>query len=59
MMVNRYLETTNERVSHVVVMEIGEPFDNFDNTLKFANIINDSKDYQIGVRAILQFLLVG
>ncbi|WFG96085.1 23S rRNA (adenine(2503)-C(2))-methyltransferase RlmN [Spiroplasma citri] len=52
MMVNRYLATTNERVSHIVVMGIGEPFDNFDNTLKFVNIINDPKGYQIGARHI-------
>ncbi|ALA97295.1 ribosomal RNA large subunit methyltransferase N [Spiroplasma kunkelii CR2-3x] len=52
MMVNRYLATTDERVSHVVVMGIGEPFDNFDNTLSFVNIINDSKGYQIGARHI-------
>ncbi|MFX4057058.1 MAG: 23S rRNA (adenine(2503)-C(2))-methyltransferase RlmN [Spiroplasma sp. hy2] len=52
MMVNRYLAITNERVSHAVVMGIGEPFDNFDNTLKFVNIINDSKGYQIGARHI-------
>lgn len=33
----------DERVSHIVVMGIGEPFDNYDNTMKFLNIVNDQK----------------
>ncbi|AOX44194.1 23S rRNA (adenine2503-C2)-methyltransferase [Spiroplasma sp. NBRC 100390] len=52
MMVNRYLATTGERVSHIVVMGIGEPLDNFENVINFVNIINDSKGYQIGARHI-------
>src|SRR5690625_997813 len=30
-----------ERVSHIVVMGIGEPFDNFDNLVNFLTIVND------------------
>lgn len=45
-------EDINERVSHVVLMGIGEPFDNYDNIMKFINIINDSKGIDIGIRHI-------
>ena len=40
------------RVSHVVVMGIGEPFDNYDNLVKFFKIINDPKGLAIGARHI-------
>lgn len=42
----------DERVSHVVVMGIGEPFDNFDNLIKFLTVINDQKGLAIGARHI-------
>ena len=42
----------NKRISHVVLMGIGEPFDNYDNVLKFINIVNDSKGIDIGARHI-------
>lgn len=41
-----------ERISHVVVMGIGEPFDNYKNLLKFLETINDSKGLAIGARHI-------
>lgn len=41
-----------ERISHVVVMGIGEPFDNYDNLIKFFNIINHPKGLAIGSRHI-------
>ena len=41
-----------ERISHVVVMGIGEPFDNYDNLVKFFKIINDPKGLAIGARHI-------
>ena len=41
-----------ERVSHVVVMGIGEPFDNYDNLINFIKIINDPKGLAIGARHI-------
>ena len=50
--IDNYLEEKGLRVSHVVVMGIGEPFDNYDNVLKFINIINDAKGLAIGARHI-------
>ena len=41
-----------ERISHVVVMGIGEPFDNYDNLIRFFKIINDPKGLAIGARHI-------
>lgn len=41
-----------ERVSHVVVMGIGEPFDNFDNLVTFLEVIKDQKGLAIGARHI-------
>ena len=41
-----------ERISHVVVMGIGEPFDNYDNLIKFFEIINHPKGLAIGARHI-------
>lgn len=41
-----------ERISHIVVMGIGEPFDNFDNLLNFFRIINHPKGLAIGARHI-------
>lgn len=45
-------EDVKERVSHVVLMGIGEPFDNYDNVMRFINIINDPKGINIGIRHI-------
>lgn len=45
-------EDTNIRISHVVVMGIGEPFDNYDNLVKFIEIINHPKGFAIGSRHI-------
>ncbi|WP_314208194.1 23S rRNA (adenine(2503)-C(2))-methyltransferase RlmN [Vagococcus salmoninarum] len=39
-----------ERVSHIVVMGIGEPFDNYDNVMQFLHIVNDGKGLGIGAR---------
>ena len=43
---------TDLRVSHVVVMGIGEPFDNYDNVLDFLKIINHPLGLEIGARHI-------
>ena len=40
------------RISHVVVMGIGEPFDNFDNLVKFISIVNYQKGINLGSRHI-------
>lgn len=39
-------------VSNIVLMGSGEPLDNYDNTLKFMNIINDEKGHNISLRNI-------
>jgi 23S rRNA (adenine2503-C2)-methyltransferase len=41
-----------ERINYVVVMGIGEPFDNYENLLKFLKTINDPKGLSIGARHI-------
>lgn len=41
-----------ETVSHVVVMGIGEPFDNFENLLNFLKVIIDHKGLAIAARRI-------
>ncbi len=45
-------EESGKRISHVVVMGIGEPFDNYDNICKFIEIINHPKGINIGSRHI-------
>ena len=42
----------NIRISHVVLMGIGEPFDNYENVIKFIHIINSGKGIDIGARHI-------
>jgi len=41
-----------QRVSHVVVMGIGEPFDNYDQLMAFLRIINAREGLAIGARHI-------
>lgn len=41
-----------DRVSHIVVMGIGEPFDNYDNVIKFLKVVNSDKGLGIGARHI-------
>lgn len=52
--VQRYLdeEETGKRVSHIVIMGIGEPFDNYDNVMNFIKIVNARKGLEIGARHI-------
>lgn len=45
-------EDLNIRISHVVLMGIGEPFDNYDNVIKFLEIVNNNKGIDIGSRHI-------
>lgn len=54
MQVQHYLDERGEgeRVSHVVVMGIGEPFDNYDNVMTFLRVINDDLGLAIGARHI-------
>ena len=54
MLVQKYFDDRGdgERVSHVVVMGIGEPFDNYDNVLRFLRTINNDNGLAIGARHI-------
>jgi 23S rRNA (adenine2503-C2)-methyltransferase len=54
MNVQHHLDTAGEgeKVSHIVVMGIGEPFDNFENMVDFLKIMIDQKGLAIGSRHI-------
>ncbi len=41
-----------EKVSHIVIMGTGEPFDNYDNVMDFIRIANNNKGFEIGARHI-------
>lgn len=51
--VDNFLSEQNERVSNIVVMGIGEPFDNYETLLKFLTIVNYPKGLEIGARHIM------
>ncbi len=42
----------NIRVSHVVIMGMGEPLDNYDNAMKFLSLAGDSDGLNLGMRNI-------
>lgn len=46
----RIQEDIGERISHVVVMGTGEPLDNYDNLLKFIQLISDEHGLNISQR---------
>ncbi|MBS2968935.1 23S rRNA (adenine(2503)-C(2))-methyltransferase RlmN [Metabacillus sp. KIGAM252] len=50
--VQKALDELGERVSSVVIMGIGEPFDNYDAMMSFLKIINHDKGLNIGARHI-------
>ena len=52
LVLNDLIKEENLRVTHVVVMGTGEPFDNFDNVMNFIKIINNQKALAIGARHI-------
>lgn len=54
MNVQFYLDSRDagERVSHIVVMGIGEPFDNYEHLLHFLQIVNSDSGLAIGARHI-------
>ncbi len=43
---------SGERIGGIVMMGIGEPLDNLDNTLKFLHLVNDENGLNIGYRHI-------
>ena len=45
-------EDIKTRITHVVIMGIGEPFDNYDNLIKFIKIVNNPKGINLGTRHI-------
>ena len=45
-------QDTKEKISNVVFMGIGEPFDNYDNVVNAIKIINNPKGLNIGARHI-------
>lgn len=45
-------EDLNERVGNIVLMGSGEPLDNYENVMKFLNIIHHEKGHNISFRSI-------
>lgn len=45
-------EVIKEKISHIVVMGIGEPFDNYQNVINFLHIVNEPHGLEIGSRHI-------
>lgn len=43
---------TGEDIGHVVVMGMGEPFDNYENLAGFIRLVNDPAGYGLGMRNI-------
>lgn len=54
LVLNNILKEENKggRVTHIVVMGTGEPFDNYDNVMDFIRIVNAQKGLAIGARHI-------
>ncbi|MGD9677859.1 MAG: 23S rRNA (adenine(2503)-C(2))-methyltransferase RlmN [Vulcanibacillus sp.] len=48
----RILDKQEDKIKSVVIMGTGEPFDNYDETINFINIINDENGINIGQRHI-------
>ena len=42
----------NVKISHIVLMGTGEPLDNFDNVLRFLELVTDEKGLNISIRHI-------
>lgn len=52
MAVQKELDKDGRRLSHIVVMGTGEPFDNYDNVLNFVKTVNHDRGLAIGSRHI-------
>lgn len=50
--VQKALDETDERVSSIVIMGIGEPYENYDEMMDFLKIVNDDHSLNIGARHI-------
>lgn len=42
----------NVKISHIVMMGVGEPLDNFDNVMRFLELVSDENGQNIGMRNI-------
>lgn len=51
-LVNELLKAENLKATHIVVMGMGEPFDNYENVMRFIRIANDYRAFEIGARHI-------
>ncbi len=52
MFVQKMLDETEGRVDNIVIMGTGEPFDNYDNVMRYCAIINSDHGLAIGARHI-------
>lgn len=43
---------TGERISNIVIMGTGEPFDNYENLIRFIRLVTDEKGLNISIRNI-------
>lgn len=50
--VQKELDKSDDRLSHIVVMGTGEPFDNYENVLNFLSTVNHDRGLGIGSRHI-------
>lgn len=50
--VQQDLDKTQDRLSHIVVMGTGEPFDNYENVMNFLATVNHDRGLGIGARHI-------
>ncbi len=48
----RIQELTGERVSHIVIMGSGEPFDNYEEVIRFLRLVSDAQGLHISLRNI-------
>ncbi len=53
LVISRYLKHSNERVTNVVFMGMGEPFLNYNNVIDSIRILNDENKFNIGARHII------
>ena len=52
MSVQKDLDVTGDRISNIVIMGTGEPFDNYDNVMNFCETVNHDRGLAIGARHI-------
>lgn len=50
--IHKAQQDLNIRISHIVLMGIGEPLDNYDNVVKFLHTVNDENGLHISLRDV-------